>query len=78
MGSATLAGDDCQWDAMPPNMSIAVQLIFPGDLPAYGISYVDADGDLRRFVVEVSGYDGSLLLREADPDESGFVLPTGW
>lgn len=76
--SATLAGDDCQWDAMPPNMSIAVQLIFPGDLPAYGISYVDADGDLRRFVVEVSGYDGSLLLREADPDESGFVLHTGW
>ena len=76
--SGTLAGDDCQWDVMPPNMSIAVQLIFSGDLPAYGISYVDADGDLRRFIIEVSGYDGSLLLREADPDENGFVLHTGW
>ena len=62
--SATHAGDDCQWDVMTPNMSIAVQLIFPGDLPAYGISYVDAGGDLRRFAIEVSGDDGALILKE--------------
>ena len=72
--SATLAGDDCHWDTMTSDTPIAVQLIFPGDLPAYGISYEDQHGTLRRFAIEVSGDDGSLLLREADPNESGFVL----
>ena len=50
-------------------------LIFPGDLPAYGISYADAGGNLRRFAIEVSGYDGSVLLEEADPLETQFILP---
>ena len=72
--SATLAGDDCHWDTVTSDTPIAVQLMFPGDLPAYGISYEDQHGTLRRFVIEVSGDDGSLLLREADPNESGFVL----
>lgn len=72
--SATLAGDDCHWDTVTSDTPIAVQLIFPGDLPAYGISYEDRHGVLHRFAIEVSGYDGSLLLREADPNESEFVL----
>lgn len=72
--SSTLPGNDCQWETMTPNMLIAVQLIFPDTLPAYGISYRDVEGDLRRFTIELSGYDGSILLREVDPDESGFVL----
>lgn len=72
--SVTLAGDDCHWDIVTSDTPIAVQLIFPGDLPAYGISYEDQYGVLRRFAIEVSGYDGSLLLREADPNESEFVL----
>lgn len=72
--SATLAGDDCHWDTVTSDTPIAVQLIFPGDLPAYGISYEDRQGVLHRFAIEVSGYDGSLLLREADPNESEFVL----
>lgn len=72
--SATLPGNDCQWETMTPNMLIAVQLIFPDTLPAYGISYRDVEGYLRRFTIELSGYDGSILLREVDPDESGFVL----
>ena len=50
------------------------QLIFPGDLPSCGISYVDAGGGLRRFTIEISGCDGSRLLLEADPDERDFVL----
>ena len=49
--------------------------IFPGDLPAYGISYVDAGGDLRRFAIEVSGDDGSVLLEEANSLETQFILP---
>ena len=60
---------------MTPDTPVAVQLIFPGDLPAYGISYVDAGGNLRRFAIEVSGYDGSVLLEEADPLETQFILP---
>lgn len=60
---------------MTPDTPVAVQLIFPGDLPAYGISYVDAKGSLRRFAIAVSGYDGSLLLEEADPLETQFILP---
>ena len=60
---------------MTPDTPVAVQLIFPGDLPAYGISYVDAGGDLRRFAIEVSGDDGSVLLEEADPLETQFILP---
>lgn len=72
--SPTLAGDDCHWDTVTPDTSIAVQLIFPGDLPSYGISYRDQQGVQYRFVLEVSGYDGSLLMREVDPDESKFVL----
>lgn len=80
--SATPVELDEESDSLPsvmtPDTPVAVQLIFPGELPAYGISYVDAAGTLRRFVIEVSGYDGSLLLREADPDESGFVLYAGW
>ncbi len=63
---------------MTPDTPIAVQLIFPGDLPAYGISYEDQHGILRRFAMEVSGEDGSLLLREADSEVGEFVLhPSG-
>ena len=32
-------------------------------------------GSLRRFAIAVSGYDGSLLLEEADPLETQFILP---
>lgn len=62
---------------MTPDTRIAVQLIFPGDTPSYGISYVDAAGKLRRFVIEMSGYDGSLLLLETDPEDNRFVLRSG-
>lgn len=77
--SATPVELDEERDSLPsvmtPDTPVAVQLIFPGDLPAYGISYVDAGGDLRRFAIEVSGYDGDLLLEEADPLETQFILP---
>ena len=77
--SATPVELDEERDSLPsvmtPDTPVAVQLIFPGDLPAYGISYVDAGGDLRRFAIEVSGYDGSVLLEEADPLETQFILP---
>ena len=77
--SATPVALDEERESLPsvmtPDTPVAVQLIFPGDLPAYGISYVDAGGNLRRFAIEVSGYDGSVLLKEADPLEIQFILP---
>ena len=77
--SATPVELDEERDSLPsvmtPDTPVAVQLIFPGDLPAYGISYVDAEGNLRRFAIEVSGDDGSVLLEEADPLETQFILP---
>lgn len=70
-------GLDSLPEVMTANTPVAVQLGFMGTIPNYGISYVDGGGNLRRFAIEVSGYDGSLLLREADPDESEFVLRAG-
>jgi len=60
---------------LTPDNRLAVQLVFYGDLPTFGFSYKDADGKLRRFAVEVSGKDSSLSLREADPNETQFILP---
>ena len=77
--SATPVELDGERGSLPSVMTtdtpVAVQLIFPGDLPAYGISYVDAGGNLRRFALVQSGYDGSVLLEEADPNETQFILP---
>ena len=44
--------------------ALVVEMVFEGTIPGYGISYMDAQGNTRLFSVEVSGYDGSLLLRE--------------
>lgn len=54
---------------------VAVQLGFMGTIPNYGISYVDGGGNLRRFALVQSGYDGSVLLEETDPLETQFILP---
>ena len=66
-------------DSLPEMMTagtpVAVQLGFMGTIPNYGISYVDGGGNLRRFALVQSGYDGSVLLEEADPNETQFILP---
>lgn len=59
---------------LSPTNPVAVQLAFLGTIPNYGISYVDSSGTLRRFALFESGYDGSILLEEADPSAEGFVL----
>lgn len=35
-----------------------------GTIPSYGISYKDADGTDRKFSIQQSGMDGSLILNE--------------
>lgn len=39
---------------------------FIGDTPNIGISYADKCGETHTFAIEMSGYDGSLLLTEAE------------
>ncbi len=56
---------------------LVVELSFAGDIPQYGFQYEDENGDLRRFAIEVSGRDGSLVVREADRECFGFVLRGG-
>ena len=43
---------------------LMVELTFYGDMPSYGVSYTDENGETRYFAVSVSGYDGSLELLE--------------
>lgn len=53
---------------------LVVELSFAGDLPKYGFQYEDENGDVRRFAIEISGRDGSLLVLEAERDCDGFVV----
>ena len=68
-------GVDSLPEVMTAGTPVAVQLGFMGTIPNYGISYVDGGGNLRRFALVQSGYDGSVLLEEADPNETQFILP---
>ena len=43
---------------------LLLRLSFPGDLPAYGFSYVDPDGSSHRCAIGLSGEDGSPLFWE--------------
>ena len=76
-GTLTFAAQELYvQDVLAPERPLVVNMTFYGAIPNYGISYVDAGGTERRFAVEVSGEDGSLLLLEADSKQSGFVLGT--
>lgn len=62
----------CRLENLAPERPLVVRMTFPGDLPAYGISYVDAQGEGHHLLLEISGKDGSLMLRE-EPDFWDFV-----
>lgn len=51
-------------DTLMPERPLVVTMTFYGDLPSYGISYVDETDTTRFFYVILSGEDGSLLLSE--------------
>jgi len=51
-------------DQLTPDRPLAVVTTFFGSLPNNGLSYVDEDGVTRKFAVNVSGEDGSLVLTE--------------
>ena len=51
-------------DVLTPGKALVADLTFFGDSPSYGISYVDANRQLWRFYIVISGYDGSIILGE--------------
>lgn len=51
---------DTLWPAQP----LIAGLEFPGDMPCWGISYVDAAGHPHRCTVEISGENGDIILTE--------------
>lgn len=56
---------------------LVVELSFAGDLPQYGFQYVDENGNTLRFAIEISGRDGSLVVREAVREYPDFVVRGG-
>lgn len=52
---------------LSPESPLLVRMELIGTIPNNGVSYVDSSGKTRYFAVEVSGYDGSLLLSEFEP-----------
>lgn len=51
-------------DNLPAGKYFAVNMIFNGDIPNNGISYIDGNGIERCFAVEISGDDGSVIMSE--------------
>ena len=52
------------YGTLTPECPLLVRLTFTGTIPRYGISFTDENGEVRRFALDVSGMDGSLLLTE--------------
>ena len=51
-------------DVFTPDEPLVAGISFPGAVPAYGISYIDADGTLKCLSFMMSGDDGSIILTE--------------
>lgn len=49
---------------LKPERPLMVGMSCESSIPCYGFSYVDENGVTRRFAIEVSGMDGSVLLSE--------------
>ncbi len=49
---------------LTPERPLGVTLIFTGDIPNRGISFVDPDGVTHYYALSISGKDGSLELTE--------------
>ena len=52
----------CEWDRLAPGEPLVLKLAFPGDIPSYGLEFVDSQGETIQYAIAVSGRDGSLLL----------------
>ncbi|MBR4014625.1 MAG: hypothetical protein IKI88_00285 [Anaerotignum sp.] len=50
-------------DSLTPQRPLVVNMAFFGTMPNNGISFVDTNGQTKRFTVNISGKDGSLELQ---------------
>lgn len=50
--------------ALTSEQPLVVNLTFIGEIPNYGISYDNGTGEVQRFSLSESGFDGSLVLSE--------------
>ncbi len=77
--SVSLAGFDDngeQWEAEPvytlesltPESPLLASVTFIGDMPNNGFSYIDAQGERRSWILDMSGEDGSLVIWEFDAE----------
>ncbi len=53
-----------EFDTMTPETPFLAAVVFWGDMTTYGISFVDANEQIRRYALVISGKDGSLLCIE--------------
>ena len=49
---------------LTPQKPLVVWVSFPGSMPERGVSFKDRSGAVRQFFFEMSGDDGSIILRE--------------
>lgn len=53
-----------EYGELAEDTPLIITVSFYGDLPSWGISYTDDNGDLHHFALLISGDDGSLVLQE--------------
>lgn len=69
-GSLVFSTEETHYqEALTPEVPLLVRMELMGTIPNNGISYVDATGATRYFALEVSGFDGSLLLSAFEPQK---------
>jgi len=51
-------------DRLGPEKSLVVEMTFWGTIPSYGYSFVDDNGETRRYALGISGMDGSIFTEE--------------
>ena len=49
-------------DSLVMDKAVTITMEFAGDTPHYGISYTDVAGNIRRYAICESGFDGSIYL----------------
>lgn len=54
----------CLLDSLTPACPLIAEITFYGDLPCYMVGWSNGNGGEKRFLLEISGEDGSLLLTE--------------
>lgn len=64
-GNAVFEGERLyKYSELMPDESLYLQMCFPGDTPDTGISYKNANGQVKYYSIYMSGYDGSVKLGE--------------